>query len=77
MNLDTKRKPRKLKANAVSDNRTDETWMTVEEVAQHLKATERQVRDLVYRRKIPYSKLGRLLRFHRPTIDDWMLSNSQ
>ena len=78
LKLDTKEKPRRLlEENAVSHSQIDDQWMTVKEVVVYLKASERQIRDMVYQRRIPYSKLGRLLRFHRPTIDKWMLSNSQ
>lgn len=76
MKLDTKRKPRTLK-HAVSDNQIDDVWMTFCEVCSYLKATKSQIRAMVHRRGIPYSKLGHLLRFHRPTIDEWMLSNSK
>lgn len=75
--VDTKKKPRKLKANAVSDNQIDDLWMTVGEVAQYLSMKERQIRSLVFGKKIPHCKVGRLVRFHRPTIDAWMLSHSK
>ncbi len=49
-------------------------WMTIEEAAAYLRTSVRHLRDLVYRREIPFSKLGKLLRFHRETINKWMLS---
>lgn len=53
------------------DIQTD--WMNLSEVALYLKCKERHIRDLVYRREIPHSKVGRLLRFHRREVDRWLL----
>ena len=49
-------------------------WMDLKETAAYLRTKESHVRDLVFRKEIPFSKLGRLLRFHKPTIDRWLLS---
>lgn len=61
----------------ISEKQIDSNWMTFNEVVVYLKAKESHVRSLVYRNKIPYSKLGELLRFHRPTIDDWLLTSAE
>jgi excisionase family DNA binding protein len=75
--LAKRKKPRSL-LDAVSDNQIDDdTWMSFKEVCEYLSATESQIRSLVHRKKIPHCKLGRLLRFHRPAIKEWMFSNSQ
>lgn len=58
------------------DNRKQATeWMDIDEIATYLRTSVRHIRELVYKRSIPHSKLGRLLRFHRETVDKWMLSN--
>jgi excisionase family DNA binding protein len=49
-------------------------WMDVSDVARYLKCKERHIRELVYRREIPFCKVGRLLRFHRKEIDRWLLN---
>lgn len=60
------------------DNRKQATeWMNLDEIAAYLRTTVRHIRGLVYKREIPHSKLGKLLRFHRETVDKWMLSNAQ
>lgn len=51
--------------------------MTLAEVAEYLSATERQVRDLVYRRKIPHVRVGRLLRFRPAEIEQWLEENKR
>lgn len=40
--------------------------------AEYLDISERQLRDLVYRRKVPYLKVGRLVRFRRAELDAWL-----
>lgn len=59
------------------DNRTDVEWMTTKEVAVHLNTTVRHIQSLRFRREIPCRKVGGKLRFHRPTIDKWMLSTQE
>lgn len=38
--------------------------------------SDRQIRDLVYRRAIPFVKVGRSLRFDLREIDRWIDANS-
>lgn len=40
--------------------------------AEHLGTTVRHIRELVYRRQIPYYKVGRLVRFKPSELDEWM-----
>lgn len=40
--------------------------------AARLGTTERHVRDLVYRNRIPYVKVGRLVRFDPAELDAWL-----
>lgn len=73
--MDNKTEPTIIDTGSLfSGNRTDTEWMTIEEAADYLRTKVSHLRDLVYRNEIPYSKLGRLIRFHRPTVDDWMLN---
>lgn len=46
--------------------------LDVEGVAELLRTSERQVRELVYQRRIPYTKVGRLLRFDRRAVLAWL-----
>lgn len=45
-------------------------------IAEYMGCTERHVRELVYRRQIPFVKVGRSLRFDIPAIDRWIDGNS-
>ena len=47
-------------------------WMTVREVAAYIKISAGTVRNLVSERRIPFARRGRLVRFHRQRIDEWM-----
>lgn len=49
--------------------------LDVKQLAARLNISERQVRDLVYKRRIPYVKVGRLLRFNTADIAKWAASN--
>lgn len=42
------------------------------QAATYLGTTERHLRDLVYRREIPFTKVGRKLRFDRVRLDRWI-----
>ena len=50
----------------------DKLVWTVEDVAKELKCSVRLVQKLVSRDKIPYAKVGRLVRFSRARIQDWL-----
>lgn len=43
----------------------------VEQVSAYLSISKRTVRDLVYKRQIPYRKAGRCLRFDPVEIEHW------
>jgi excisionase family DNA binding protein len=59
------------------DNRIESDWMDLDEAAVYLRTKSRHLRDLVYKREIPHSKLGGLLRFHKQTLDKWLLSKER
>lgn len=44
----------------------------VEEVADRLHVSTRHVRRLVFERRIPFLKIGSLLRFDPEEVDDWL-----
>lgn len=50
--------------------------MTVEEVADYLRVTEKTVYRLLERGKIPATKVGRQWRFNTTSIDKWLQQNS-
>lgn len=48
--------------------------LTLSEAAEHLNVTERYVRRLVAERRVPYLKVGRLLRFQEADLDAYLES---
>lgn len=46
--------------------------LDIQEVAAHLNVTVRHVRRLVFERRIPYIKVGNLLRFDPEEIAAWL-----
>lgn len=48
------------------------TWMTVEQLAEYLSVSPDTIRNWVSQKNIPYAKRGRVVRFHKQKIDDWL-----
>lgn len=58
-------------------NGPDATWLTLTDLVNMLQITERHARRLVAEKKIPYTKVGRPLRFNLARILKWLDDNSQ
>lgn len=52
-------------------------WMTSVEAAQFLRISPAQLRNLASNGRIPYSKLGRLNRYHRGELQDLLRRNKR
>ena len=50
--------------------------LTIREVAEYLKVTEKTVYGLVQRRQIPGFKVGGQWRFRREDLDSWIASQT-
>ena len=50
--------------------------LTVQEVADYLGISKDTAYSMVSQRKIPFVKIGRLLKFDLRSIDDWIAQNS-
>jgi excisionase family DNA binding protein len=46
--------------------------LTIDQLAEHLGITTRHVRRLVAKRRVPYVKVGWLVRFDRDEITAWL-----
>lgn len=55
-----------------SDTFFDNLVWTVKDVARELNCSTRLVQKLVAEDRIPYAKVGRLVRFSRLRINDWL-----
>lgn len=49
---------------------------TVKEIAQILSLKEGHIRKLVFYRKIPFIKIGGLVRFEQAAIEEWLKKNT-
>lgn len=50
----------------------DTTWLTIDEVAGHLKVTRDTVYGYIADRGMPAHKIGRVWRFDQSEVDDWI-----
>lgn len=51
-------------------------WMTIDEIAAHLKVSKETIYKMVQQNQIPASKLGNQWRFNRETVDSWLEAQS-
>lgn len=51
-------------------------WISVDRLAALLDVRVDHLRALVQRREIPHGKVGKLVRFHWPTIQRWVAENT-
>lgn len=56
---------------------SDSAILTIREVEQYLKVTERTIYRLAAARKIPGFKVGRMWRFRQTDIDAWIVAQSE
>ena len=52
----------------------DSRWLSLEELATYLRIKEATVYKWIKRKGMPAHKAGRLWRFRKDEIDDWMFS---
>ncbi len=51
------------------------TLVGVKAAAEYVNTTERHIRALIYRRAIPYHKVGKYVQFDLNDIDAWLDAN--
>ena len=52
----------------------DACLLTISDAAKRLSTSERHLRELIYRRQIPFLRVGRLIRFDSSDLDTWVES---
>ena len=50
----------------------DACLLTISDAAKRLTTSERHLRDLIYRRQIPFLRVGRLIRFDSSDLEEWI-----
>ena len=53
-----------------------ETLIGIETAAERLGTTPRHIRRLIFRKQIPYIKVGGLIRFNPDTLNQWVNDNT-
>jgi len=53
---------------------TDERWLSVEEIAEHIGVTKDTIYRWIERRGLPAHKVGKLWKFMRAEVDEWVRS---
>ncbi|HEG43341.1 MAG TPA: DNA-binding protein [Phycisphaerales bacterium] len=51
-------------------------WLTVKQLAEYLSLSPGTIRNWVSQKYIPHSKKGRVVRFHRRQIDEWLSADT-
>ncbi len=46
--------------------------LTIPDAAKRLSTSERHIRELIFQRRLPYLKVGRLVRFDSNDLEDWV-----
>ncbi len=49
--------------------------LTYEEAAHVLSVSRRQLEDMVHRKEVPHLKIGRIVRFSRAALAEWITDN--
>jgi len=57
----------------MSDNYSD-NWIGVEEAAQYLGVTKDTIRNWIKKTDIPARKIGKLWKFKKAELDEWVMS---
>jgi excisionase family DNA binding protein len=53
---------------------TDDRWFSVEEIAEHLGVKRDTLYKWIDRKKMPAHKVGRLWKFKKTEVDEWVRS---
>jgi excisionase family DNA binding protein len=51
-------------------------WLTIDELADHLKVSKETIYKMAKANKLPSSKIGNQWRFNRQIIDQWLVSQT-
>lgn len=55
----------------------NKTYLTFQDVCELLNISSHHLRSLIFKKKIPYTKIGRLVRFERNDLTTWLQSKKQ
>lgn len=55
-------------------NNIEENWISISEAAGHLGVTKDSIRNWIKKTDIPAHKIGKLWKFKRSELDEWVKS---
>ena len=58
----------------IMDNILDDKWIGIEEAANFLGVTKDTIRNWIKKNKIPAHKIGKLWKFRKSELNEWVLS---
>jgi excisionase family DNA binding protein len=61
-----------LKVNSSHQVTLFENLLTIPQLSAWLQVPEKTIQDWVYKRQIPFKKVGRLVRFKKTEIEHWI-----
>lgn len=62
-----------IKTNQFKNQVFFENLVTIKELSLGLQVPEKTIRDWVYKRRIPFCKVGNLIRFRSSEIEAWLV----
>lgn len=51
-------------------------WLTIDELADHLKISKETIYKMAKAKKLPSAKIGNQWRFNKDVIDQWLVSKT-
>lgn len=60
----------------MSSYQKNDHFMNLKDLCILLKSKESKIRKMIFERKIPYTKIGRSIRFRKSDIEKWINLNS-
>ena len=58
------------------NTKLQEQFVTVDELAEQLKVSQRTIQRIVERKEIPAIRIGRQWRFRREWVEEWLQRNT-
>lgn len=58
------------------EQQIDDRWISLEEAASYMDVTKDTVRNLIKKTEIPAHKIGKLWKFKKSELDEWIKSGN-
>lgn len=58
-------------------NQKDDKWLSLAEIADYIGVSKDTIRNWIKLRELPAHKVGRLWKFKKTEVDNWIANNPQ